>query len=328
MALTSCPYSLPSSPEPIWQEPPENGTVTTNLTLSDGNTLAIQAGRAASCVEVADTSDLPPGYIVRPVEVDCTLEAGETAVITFGRVALFQSNHRIAYLDGDWVPVASTLSEPRHTISATVDHLSIWSVIEVAEPVRVEGTVTLEMGSEWFTAFPSESTPEGTYLYVFLASPDETGEDMEELVYSAYPLEWDGTTDVLTQDYLLDNAPPGSHVIAALLDMDGNMLVDTDEPQGAYSDGALNEVTEDVGDIDITIGTFQVAGNVTVDASLATDLPDVVGKAVVVQLMREDLEDESLHEARYTLPSMPYGAGSSAPWSYTITTVPDRKSVV
>jgi len=107
--------------------------ITTTVTLSDGCELIIEAPVSVTCDTDPDPSDYQAGSIVSPVHIAGTLSSGQTAKLTFkDTTERFEENDSIMYVDseGKWSPVSSSVSSDGKSISATVNHFSIWGVME------------------------------------------------------------------------------------------------------------------------------------------------------------------------------------------------------
>jgi hypothetical protein len=234
---------------------------THTMDLSGGQKLTINSPVAITCDLSPNPSTYPSGSKVSPVEITGTLGPGQIATITFENPNGFGPNDCVSFVSGgQWVTVASTLGAGGKTISATVDHFSIWSVIYVAETMTIEGDVTLNLGADFYSSYSITGN-----LHVGLlqeAFDEELLEEWEGFLYS------DDTTVSGDNDYQfsIDDVPSGVYILYAFLDMDGDGGPAFDEPQNVYKDEKSSVVTiEDGIDLNITIGTFDISGTVTVD---------------------------------------------------------------
>ena len=307
----------------IRPEPEPSEPVVTEETLSDGVVVKVEAPETVSCIEVTDTTDYEAGFITALVDISGSLSAGETAEITFNRVAGFGLESEIAYYDSGWVTEASTISGDGKTISATVDHFSVWAVVEPVPsgPVDISGTVYIDMGSAWNTAF--ESQLPGKILYIMLVYSD-TFAAVDGALASAVFEDWDEpSAGTFAVDYLFENIEAGSYIPFAFVDIDVSGTADGDEPQGMYVDGG-DEILivvegEDQTDIGILVNTISISGTVTLDAAFAGGYG---GENIYIQLMIEDEATDELVLARYAVDVSPHLAGTGFPIAYTLTGVP------
>ena len=119
--------------------------ITTTVTLSDGCELIIEAPVSVTCDTDPDPWNYPAGSIISPVSITGTLSSGQTAKLTFkDTTERFEENDSIMYVDseGKWSPVSSSVSSDGKSISATVDHFSIWGVSNFL----IHGTIVDSVG--------------------------------------------------------------------------------------------------------------------------------------------------------------------------------------
>ena len=100
------------------------------IDLGNGITLEINTPVPIAITIITDTSGYPQGYITGLVSAEGTLEAGQTVDITFHSENEFADDCTIAFLNTNrnWEPVLCELSTDHRSLSATLDHLSVWAV--------------------------------------------------------------------------------------------------------------------------------------------------------------------------------------------------------
>lgn len=124
----------------------DDDLITTTVTLGDGCELIVEAPVSVTCDTDLDPSDYPAGSIISPVRITGTLSSGQTAKLTFkDTTERFEENDSIMYVDseGKWSLVSSSVSSDVKSISATVDHFSIWGVMEGG---LIHGTIVDSVG--------------------------------------------------------------------------------------------------------------------------------------------------------------------------------------
>jgi len=108
-----------------------------SVDLGNGITLEIDTPVPIDITIITDTSGYPTGYQTVLVNVEGSLEAGQTVDITVHMENGFEGDDTLAFLNsiGVWEPVSSELSADQKSLSATVDHLSVWAIIPVGKSI-------------------------------------------------------------------------------------------------------------------------------------------------------------------------------------------------
>ena len=146
---------------------------TTEVELPDGSVFEVTTPVPINITVITDTTNLPGGSKITLVSLEGDLRQGDKITLSFTNDAGFGTDYSIAYINnGKWETVTCTLSSDGKTLSAEVDHLSIWCVIDVSEIVKIQVTpsnVSLAKGTiQQFTA---------TAIYI-----DNTTQDISTIV--------------------------------------------------------------------------------------------------------------------------------------------------
>ena len=101
------------------------------LNLDDGAIFTITSFSDVNCSVVSDNSSYPQYFILNIVNLNGTLDGG-TANISFYSPTGFGVYDHIAFVTGNntWSPIPCNASIDGKNLSATIDHLSDWSVIQ------------------------------------------------------------------------------------------------------------------------------------------------------------------------------------------------------
>jgi len=178
-------------------------------------------------------------------------------------------------------------------------------VIEVQgeDPVQASfsGTVTIDLGSEWMSDFGSNLTGKNLSVMVIDKDADNpVSGAIENVAFNEWNEEQPG---VFKYNYSFENIEldPGSYYIYAIIDLDGNGIPGTDEPQGFNGDDIIITSSDPVfPDKDIFIETSDISGNITIINPPADNSYDSYD--VIVQLFTSDTDYDSvddLKEARF-----------------------------
>ena len=311
------------------------------LTLDDETAVEFRVvmNKEVTCTVVADTSGYDQSNVIMPlIEIEGEIDTGKTAKISFryleSTASGFTSDHRIAYWDSSqsvWQAVTSTLESYNLTISATVDHFSVWTVINTqeveADPIEVDisGTVTIDMGADWTSAYWDDLA--GKALSVLLLDSATQAPISGKMVYSLRDDWVEQTVNVYTVDYIITAVEAGSYLVAAIIDVDGDGEQEGDEPLMLYGGASPTETIvdddTDINEIDFSITTVSVSGTVSLEPTFVSEYS---GENIYLSILTPG--ENSTYESRYTLNDNPLNIGSSFPCIYSFEGLPTSYCIV
>ena len=143
---------------------------TTTMELPDGSVFEVTTPVEITIIVITDSSGLPEGSKITLVSLEGNLQPGDTVIISYTRETGFETDYKIAYIEnGKWKSVDCTLSGDGKTLTAEVDHFSIWGILDVSEIVDIQIT-----------------PPDGTERPVFDVRENTLG-DLEVVPDSVHP---------------------------------------------------------------------------------------------------------------------------------------------
>ena len=114
--------------------------------LENGYKIQIDTPTPLTLELIDDTSNYPSGSKLQLVRLEGNLSSGQTIIITYISDTFFTLKDSIAFINanGQWELENCELSVNKKTIMVTVEHLSIWGVVESSELLEIQVTPTSE----------------------------------------------------------------------------------------------------------------------------------------------------------------------------------------